>query len=92
MHVHAAGLDKPVVPREGLGEEVGGVLAVALSPGAVEVILEHGAVVGVRAAVDNQLRALFRREPAQVSQTLISDDDHRVVFGVIDVADHGNDA
>ena len=92
MHVHAAGFDKTVVPGEGLGEEMGSVLAVAFSPGTVVVILEHGAIVGVRAAVDDQLRALFGREPAQVSQTLIGDDDHRVVFGVIDVADHGDDA
>lgn len=59
---------------EGLEEEVGLVthaLLQALEFGAVEVILQDGGVVGVRALLDNDPCALERRETTDISQALI---------------------
>ncbi|MPM32678.1 hypothetical protein SDC9_79243 [bioreactor metagenome] len=66
-------------------------LAAALAC-AVEVVLQHGAVVRVCALVDDDLGALAWREAAQIGQALFGDDDLRVVLGVIDVRAHGHDA
>ena len=44
------------------------------------------------AVVDDGLRALARRQAAQVGQALFGDDDLRVVLGVVHVRAHGHDA
>lgn len=59
---------------EGLEEEVGlmtHALLQALEFGAVEVILQDGGVVGVRALLDNDPCALERRETTDIGQALI---------------------
>src|SRR5690606_24291381 len=52
---HRAGLDEAVVPGQRLAQQVRRVLAVALAAGAVEVVLQQGPEIGVRAALDDQL-------------------------------------
>ena len=59
---------------------------------AVEVVLQRGPVVRVRALVDDLLGATSRRQAAQVRHALLGDDDVHVVLGVVDVAHHRHDA
>ena len=59
--------------------------------GALDVLGERLLVVGVRALLDDDLRALARAQATQVGQTLLGDDDHGVVLGVVVVRDHGHD-
>src|SRR5699024_11907891 len=68
LRTHGAGLDEAVVPRQRLAQQVRRVLAVAVAAGAVEIVLQQRLEVRVRAALDDQLRALLRRQPAQVGQ------------------------
>jgi len=49
-------------------------------------------VVGVSALLDDERRALPRRQAAQVGETLLSDDHVDVVLGVVDVRGEGDDA
>ena len=59
--------------------------------GAVEVILQHRFVVGMRAFVDDDLGALFRRQAADVGYAALGDEYVDVVFGVVDMRAHRHD-
>src|ERR1019366_1347962 len=85
---HGALLQVAHVPRQGLVEQVRGVLAGLARHGPVEVVLQRSAEIGVGAVVDDFLRATSRRQAAQVGHALLGDDGVYVVLGVIHVADH----
>src|SRR5574343_806549 len=69
-----------------------GVLAGGAAAGALVVVAQAGAVVGVGAALDHQFGALLGAQAAQVGQALLGDDDLHVVLGVVHMADHRHDA
>jgi hypothetical protein len=59
--------------------------------GPLEVVLQHRPEIGMGAAFDDQFRALLRREPAQIGQTLLGHENLHVLIDVIDMADHRHD-
>ena len=63
-----------------------------LKLGLVEVVLENGLVVRVRALVDDDPGALTGRHATDVGETLLSDDDIKIVLGLVDVRYLGHDA
>lgn len=75
LALHAARLQIALVEREGLIEEVRRVRVMCLRVGALEVVAQHGAEVGVRAVLDDLLGALARRLAAQIGHALLRDDD-----------------
>ena len=63
-----------------------------LELGPVEVVGQDGLVVGVSALLDDDAGALAGGQAADVSQTLLGDDDVEVVLGLVDVGAEGDDA
>lgn len=59
--------------------------------GALQVFRELGPVIGVGAVPDNGSGALDRIQSAQVRHPLFCHEDHRIVFCVVRVGDHGDD-
>lgn len=64
----------------------------ALKLGLVEVVLEDGHIVRVRALLDDDAGALLGAQAAHVGEPLLRDDDVEVVLRLVDVRAHGHDA
>ena len=56
-----------------------------------QVAVQHGAILGMGTAVDDQTGALVRGLAAKVGHALFGDDDLHAVLAVIEVRDHGDD-
>src|ERR1022692_3763463 len=79
------------MPGQRLAEQVRGVLCARGSEGALEVVLECGPEIGVRAIIDDLASTPFRSQVAQVSDALLGDDHVDVVLSMVDVGHHGHD-
>ena len=71
--------------REGLAQEMRRMCMARLLVGALEVVAQHWAEVGVRAVLDDLLGALARRLAAQVGHALLRDDDVDVVLRLVNM-------
>ncbi len=87
-HPHVPRAQIAVMPAQRLGQQMRRVFAVgqALSP--VQVIEQQLLVVGIRALLDDEVRALARRQAAQVGQSVFADQHLHVVLGVVHVRNH----
>ena len=59
--------------------------------GSVEIILEHGLVIGMHAVRDNFLDLLSRGLDAQIRDTLLGNNEIHIVSAMIHMRAHGND-
>lgn len=64
----------------------------ALKLGLVEVILQDGLVIGVSALVDDNAGALPRAQTTDIGETLLGDNDVKIVLSLIDMGAHGHNA
>ncbi len=67
---YVARFEKSLVPGQRSRQQMRRVLAAAVAQGPFEVILNSARHVGMRAAFDDDLGALPRRQPAQVGEAL----------------------
>jgi len=91
VDLHRAGLEQVLMPAERLGQHMRGVNALADRQRLLVVIPQLLAVVRMGTVLDDQLDALPRGQAAQIRQPLLGDDDHDIVLGVVDVANHRHD-
>ena len=57
----------------------------------MEIIEEQRSVIGTGTLLDDEVRSLARGEPAQISQTMLGDDDLHAMFWAIQMRNHRND-
>ena len=76
---------------EGAIERKRQVSALCMLQAVFQEIGQRFAEVGVGAVLDNEPRAVFRGEPAEVGKSLLRHEDLRVVFRVVHVAHVGHD-
>ena len=91
FHAHIAGFHEALVPRQGFVQQMRCVQAARFFC-AVEIVVQLVAVIGVRAVVDDEACALAGRFAAQVGHTLLGNDEHYIVFGVVVVRYHRHNA
>ena len=77
---------------EGAFERERQVPALCMLQAVFQEIGQRFAEIGVRAVLDDEPRAVFRGEPAEVGKALLRHENLRVVFRVVHVAHVGHDA
>ena len=92
FHAHVTGFDETLMPRQRFVQQVRRVQAAAGFFGTVEVVAQLVTVVGVGAVFNDKAGALTRGFAAQIGQTLLGDQHHHVVLGVVVVGNHRHDA
>ena len=66
-------------------------LARHLGTGSVEVVSQHGLVVGMCAVLDDGFCSFLRAESSEICITLLCNDYHDLMLRVVHVGAHGND-
>jgi hypothetical protein len=92
---HAALLSKSLVEIESIEQKVRLVthaLLETLALGLFVVVCQDGLVLGVSALVDDDAGTLAGRKTANISETLLSDDNVEVVLSLVDMSAHGDNA